>query len=107
MIYHGFLWDAQADDRARRESLVEEELRERFERWLTVGREILAELGAHGDLWLLHRLDPEERPLHMREQVVELQPADYELWAGFEDESVADAVFAEIARAAGLGPVAD
>jgi Putative DNA-binding domain len=104
MIYRGFLWDAQPDDDP--EDLVEREIRERFERWLDAGREILAELGAHGDLRLLYRLDPNGQSVHIRQRFVDLQPADYELWVSFEDESVAETVFAEIARAAGLGPVA-
>lgn len=93
----------------RTEHLTEVEQRGWFERSLSVARDVLLELGAHGDALLLYRLDPQGRGFwfESRRNAGARALSDVltiELSTTLEDEALGDRVFDEVARAVGLGP---
>jgi hypothetical protein len=72
-------------------------------------REILTEYGGHGDLRLVYKLDPGDRGLSFestphRPAFEFSGPVIVEVDSSFDDETALSRVFAEILRAAGLGP---
>jgi hypothetical protein len=93
-----------------RRPLEEDELRSYFVDALRATREILAEYGGHGDLRLVYKLDRHGRDLRLSSgvDVASDDLADrqllVELDTTFDDNSAERRVFAEVHRAAGLGP---
>jgi hypothetical protein len=93
------------------EPFTESELRERFSKVLAGARNVLLDLGAHGDLRLAYTLHTSGRNMFFDEQPQKPWGRDLphmipvSLWTDF-DEDVTDQVFAEVARASGIGPLA-
>jgi Schlafen, AlbA_2 len=93
-------------------SLEDNELRSYFADALRVAREILVEYGCHGDLRLVYKLDPQERGVSFN-SIPSLGSFDFEepliveLDTTFDDDTAEARVFAEVLRAAGVGPRAE
>jgi hypothetical protein len=102
-------YHTSTEDSRRLGALDDNELRPFFANALRAAREILTEYGGHGDLRLVYRLDVGERGLHF-ESIPNIgvwklaEPLLVEVDTTFEDDSVEAWVFAELLRAAGLGP---
>lgn len=110
VVYRGEM-PTERDENRGLESYTETDLRERFEQTLTGARDILLNLGAHGDVRLAYRLYTKDREVFFNAQpqlpwarnLPNLIPVA--LWTNF-DEDIAGSIFDEVARAAGFGPLA-
>jgi hypothetical protein len=106
LIYRGT--NRPVDAEPRYSSMSELTLRRWFEQSLRAGRDLLLEYGAHGDLRLAYLLwGGKGRGINFDAQGGDYgridKPCRIELWTDFE-EDVSDRVFAEVARALGIGP---
>jgi len=107
-VYQGNVFERTPDHPdALRESMI----RQRFLEMLHSAREVLAELGAHGDLRLADRLDVGERDVFFdvapdggARNIP--RPLQVDRWTTFDDDAVADSIFAELRRAVGIAPPA-
>lgn len=109
-LYRGSVYRDRAEDLGH-EPLVESELRRWFEQALDAAREILLGYGAHGDARLKYRLVCGDSSLYFDSRSdagVHEMNSDLSvgLWTTLSAESLTRRVFAEIARAEGLGPSA-
>jgi hypothetical protein len=91
--------------------LEDRELRSEFTKAFAAAREILNDYGGHGDLRLAYKVDDlRGRGLMLRDRVIDAanfpEPLVVEIDTGFDDETAEERVFAEVLRAAGVGPPA-
>jgi hypothetical protein len=91
---------------------MEAQLRADFNDALRAAREILGEFGAHGDLRLAYQVSVGGGHIHFDSvPMVGMRQIDgaptVETWTSFDDDTLADRVFAELLRVAGLGPRAE
>jgi hypothetical protein len=101
--------DGADDDRDDALALSETQVRTRFNVWLSVARDVLAEYGGHGDLYLAYELVVRSRGMHFDSvangKIVKFpRPVTVQLQTTFEASHVDARVFAEIHRAGGFGP---
>jgi hypothetical protein len=91
-------------------ALEDQELRSHFKATLAAAREILSEYGGHGDLRLVYRVSFRDRGLlltassNLIDPTVFDDPLIVEIDTTFEDDTAEERVFAEVLRAAGIGP---
>lgn len=109
-VYAGHTLPQNADHRGY-EAVTQSQLRESFNSALAAARNVLLDLGAHGDLRVSYRLTLagrnilfDEIPNHPWGRDVN-DPIGVARWADFE-EDIAPDVFAEVARAVGIPPAA-
>jgi hypothetical protein len=108
VVYRGNVPRNEDEDQT---TFTESELRGRFSEALTGARNLLLDLGAHGDLRLAYRIYPMGRNMLFDGQPEKpwARNLPHEVpvatWTDF-DEDVTSRVFEELARAGGIGPLA-